>query len=177
MDGGRKWHLSYRLRGAVARHPTSIGYLRVLRGWRQNRCDGRLVVLCHIQQTKAVSGTSATILRRGWLRPGLSARRFFSEAGPARSHGKIPRLCSHLAAWPCLEAGVINHNPCRLSLTVASETACLLTKLRLHFLISVQSMMGRQNPEGGSGTIVFVFDVNCTTGKDASDVLHYTTRE
>ena len=73
-------------------------------------------VLCHTWQMKAVSGTSSTILRPWlWLRLGLAPDVFFRWR-PARSHGKIPRLCSHLAAWPWLEAGVINHNPCSLSL-------------------------------------------------------------
>jgi hypothetical protein len=92
-------------------------------------------VLCHIWQMKAVSGTSLTILRPWlWLRLGL-APDVFSDGVPHVPTEKFRDYAVILLHWPWLEAGVINHNPCSLSLTVASETVCLLNELRLCFLV------------------------------------------
>lgn len=87
-----------------APQPSSLGYLRVLRGdWGGASC----CPLSHPADEGCIWHFSYHF-ERGWLRLGLAPGFFFLRGRSARFHGKTPRLCSHLAAWPWLEAGVIN---------------------------------------------------------------------
>jgi hypothetical protein len=110
----------------VAHHPPSIGYLRVAeRGSRQIVVTAACCPLSQPADESCI-GHFSCHLGKGWLRLGLAPDILFQRGVPHVPTEKFRDYAVIFAAWPWLEAGVINHkNPCGLALTSASETACL----------------------------------------------------